>query len=874
MITPAPMTTLPSSASGRTAVFTIVSRNYLHFARVLMRSLERACPSYDRFVLLADEAGDAAEASQEPFTTVALDTLPLPEPAKFTFRYTILELNTAVKPWFFRALFAKGFARVIYLDPDIYMYRAMTEVDRALDAGALAVLVPHLTGRLDDGLHPDEQDILKSGVYNLGFCALARHAALDRLLDFWCEKSVDQFVADVERGLFTDQRWMDLVPGMFPDVSILRHEGYDVAYWNLLHRRLEARDGQTWVNDVPLVFFHFSGFDPLKPEAFSKHQNRYRTATAGLAGTLASDYAASLRAEGAEACARLPYAYGSLRDGSPLPDAFRRLYRTTPDVESWAGDDPFARPCGDWNAPIDQSEPPLTRAMLAVYRERVDLRVLWPDVVSRDRVEFARWFLDSPEVETVLPRCYVEPVRAMARRPAEPPAGLAPRVPPAVPFTPSLIAGAIRKASAAAAERRLPLSPARWWQLYRLHVREHAQDALRRDAPPLPPIDWSAFAEDDSGVSVVGYMTDGTGVSAGAHASALACDAAGIPRDLIDARPLKPLRGRRDVNLLHVNADQTPAIAELLGPDFFRDRYTIGFWAWELEHLPAAYDEAYAYVDEIWAPSTFVQAAVAARSPAPVIHMPHAVTVAPAVGRGRLHFGLPSDRFLFLVAYDTLSVQERKNPLAALDAFRRAFPDGQGAGIAVRVNHANQRPDDVAAVRASVASTRGAYLIEGPMERGDVLALQQACDCLVSLHRSEGFGLNIAEAMLLGKPVIVTAWSGNMDFTNQMNSCLVDAPLVDLDRDHGPYRRGSRWADPDVGQASVWMRRLFEHSDLGGTIGARARSTIAAELSPAAVGQRYRERLATIRGIRSLGRAGQERTSPAPVRPRAPSISE
>ena len=852
MITRQEMATSHLPASGRTAVFTIISRNYLHFARVLMRSLERACPSYDRFVLLADEVRELFDPAGEPFETVEIRTLPLPEPAKFTFRYSILELNTAVKPWFFRALFARGYRHVVYLDPDIEVYGPMTGVDRVLEAGALAVLVPHLTGRLVDGLHPGEHEILQSGAYNLGFCALGRHEDLDRLLDFWCEKSVDQFVVDLQRGLFTDQRWMDLVPGMFPDVVILRHEGYDVAYWNLPHRQLSRRDGQVLVNGLPLAFFHFSGFDPLKPEVFSKHQNRYGTATAGVAGELAREYAALLRAEGAEECSKWPYVYGCLRDGSQVPEVLRQLYRTTPEVEAWAGSDPFARTCEEWNAPVDHRRPPLTRIMLAVYRASPDVRLTWPDVAGRDREAFARWFVDSPDVAHLVPPCYVEPVRAMMRQtPATPTAEHPPTTPPA-PVTTELVAGALRKAYIAAAERRLPLSPARWWQLYRMHVREEAQAAARRNAPVLPPIDWSRVAVHDRvAVTVVGYLEDGTGVSTGAHASALACEAADISYEIADARPLKPTRGAGEINLLHVNADQTPAIAALLGPQFFAGRYTIGFWAWELEDLPDQYDDAFACVDEVWALSSFAHTAIAARSPVPVVHMPLAVTASPTPGLTRTHFGLPSDRFIFLVMYDVLSVQERKNPLGALAAFRRAFPGGSRAGIVVRVNHAAQRPEEVAEVRASVAATPGAIVIDRPMSRDDALALQQACDSFVSLHRSEGFGLNIAEAMLLRKPVIATAWSGNMDFTTPMNSCLVNAPLVALERDYGPYPRGSRWADPDLDQAAMWMRQLVENVELRARMATRGHATITAEFSPAAVGQRYRRRLETIGRIRA-----------------------
>jgi glycosyltransferase involved in cell wall biosynthesis len=153
----------------------------------------------------------------------------------------------------------------------------------------------------------------------------------------------------------------------------------------------------------------------------------------------------------------------------------------------------------------------------------------------------------------------------------------------------------------------------------------------------------------------------------------------------------------------------------------------------------------------------------------------------------------------------------------------------------------------MAMVRAAVARTPGAVLIDRPMPREEAQALQEVCDSFVSLHRAEGFGLNIAEAMLLKKPVIVTAWSGNMEFTTQANSCLVDAPLVRLTADHGPYPRGSRWAEPDLDQAAAHMRTLVEDGRLRSRIAARGHETVVAELSPAAVGARYRRRLDLIR---------------------------
>ena len=224
-------------AQPRVAVFTIVSKNYLHFARTLMDSLRTVHPGWTRFVLLVDEVRGDFDPKQEKFTLVEVSDLPLPDKQKFLFRYSILELNTAVKAWMIEYLFfQKSFERVVYLDPDIFVYRRMTEVEEPLDAGALMVLTPHLTGQLPDDKKPGESEIVKSGAYNLGFIALAAHPKLSSFLSWWKSKLELNCVVDIPAGLFVDQKWIDLlglgidrVPVLGPEVRReLRPVGPDV----------------------------------------------------------------------------------------------------------------------------------------------------------------------------------------------------------------------------------------------------------------------------------------------------------------------------------------------------------------------------------------------------------------------------------------------------------------------------------------------------------------------------------------------------------------------------------------------------------------------------------------------------------------------
>src|SRR6266576_1000294 len=197
----------------RTAVFSIIAPNYRHFARVLMASLRERHPDWERVVLIV---GDPA-SGEELFTSVPLDALPLPDRRRFLFRYTLLELSTAVKPWMFAHLFARGYDRVVYIDPDVVIYSPLIEIDEASPETFL-ILPPHLTGFIPGDEHPSERTILQAGTYNLGFLVVLRQPPLERFLAWWQEKLEFQCVVDTERGLFVDQKWMELTPGLVAGV--------------------------------------------------------------------------------------------------------------------------------------------------------------------------------------------------------------------------------------------------------------------------------------------------------------------------------------------------------------------------------------------------------------------------------------------------------------------------------------------------------------------------------------------------------------------------------------------------------------------------------------------------------------------------------
>ncbi len=325
----------------KTAVFTIASRNYFSYVETLMESLEKTNPEWERFVAVADEVESLPLNS---FRLVNLKDLQLPEVEKMKFKYTILEFNTAIKPFVFNHLFSEyGYDRVLYFDPDIQVFDRLNELEEKFDEGNTIILTPHFTGLWSDSKKPNEVDILLSGTYNLGFLGLAKSKESQELLKWWGEKLAKQCVADIAHGIFVDQKWMDLVPGFFPNVFILRHEGYNVAYWNLSHRIAEKKNGRYYFNGQPLKFFHFSGINPFDISQVSKHQNRYTIDEVGAAKELFEDYAKLVLSKRFSYYKNIPYAFSYFDDGKKITDEYRYLYRGNEWLEKLCGSNPFEK---------------------------------------------------------------------------------------------------------------------------------------------------------------------------------------------------------------------------------------------------------------------------------------------------------------------------------------------------------------------------------------------------------------------------------------------------------------------------------------------------------------------------------------------------
>ncbi|MBC3920601.1 glycosyltransferase family 4 protein [Undibacterium sp. CY18W] len=1005
----------------KTAVFTIVSLNYGAFAKTLMESLSSVHPEWDRHVLLVDRCEDVKNFGGELFSSLTIEQLPLPKMNEFLFRYGIMELNTAAKPWMFAHLRQQGYERVVYIDPDILVIDRLVDVESLLDQGAAAVVTPHLTAALDDGLMPGELEIMRAGAYNLGFLAIGDKPESDAFIKWWQEKLEYGAVSDPARGLFTDQKWVDLAPGMFGGFAILRDTGYNVAYWNLNHRPVTRENGAWFAAGRPLRFFHFSGFNPLNPKPFSKHQNRYTMANIGEASELALEYAALVLKHGHTEYRQHPYAFGVFKDGVGIPAEIRAMYRDVEELRTRAGANPF-HDSGIFVASMMGGLPVILRAL---WMQHSHLQHAFPDPLASSREAYYRWFTESGAVEVGIPDEYVQAVKwalkelvetgdfnaystdivgkdvsiwarglIYAHKRATGGALGAARLMQYQSvrgpgdflkigyrqFRQSRLAGRMGLKKSDDAQRfdplrsrvahvpRLTQNPSRRHRLIEqhsgvfiesggdylwmgakakfsvpefssailrirghhmgeLHQRAHGQSQLKlsvslNDGKSYPllvqsgefdvsltldeiPQQWPAtlhiVAEhsfvpaelgisDDTrhlslqlasidigelnvfnakdphtkpakpnlppGVNVIGYARSEHGVGQSLRQFTLAADAAGIDAAIIDFNKNNFSRVQDSsvekrlvdepvhrINVFHINADQMPEARASL-PSHFFSRYNIGYWHWELPDMQEEHFGGFGELDEIWVPTGFVQQAIAKSSAIPVVRIPHAVSFEVSEAASRASFGLPEGKFIFLMMYDFSSYQARKNPQAALQAFELACSQyGMNAILVIKTQNAHHHEADADALRKRIAAREDIIWINKTLSRQEVYDLQSVCDALISLHRSEGFGLGPAEAMFLGKPVVATNWSGNTEFMRADNSCLVNYKLVTIQEDIGVYRAGQKWAEADCADASEKMALLVSDEKYRSRISQAARQTMQEEFSPAVIGQRISERL-------------------------------
>lgn len=407
------------------------------------------------------------------------------------------------------------------------------------------------------------------------------------------------------------------------------------------------------------------------------------------------------------------------------------------------------------------------------------------------------------------------------------------------------------------ARTRFPRTAA--WQAWQPRVRTPVVRAQPADAN-LP------------GVNILGYIHGQFGLAEAARGYARALLDHGVPvalrdidLDLPHAWDDHALDAYIDntvphpVSILFVNPDFQERALQDIGRARLEGRYLIACWFWELETLPAAWMPALAQVDEVLVATAFVEQAVMRVTDKPVLRVPMPLGTIEDSGLQRADFGLPEDAFVFLVTFDFSSRMERKNPAAAIQAFRAAFPpERRDVRLLVKSSNGYRFPHWIKQIFDLAHGDDRIILRDDVIDRAHLNALQRCCDAYVSLHRAEGFGMGLAECMAIGKPVIATAWSGNMEFMDRASAALVDYTLVPVREGEYPGGEGQRWADADVAQAATWMRRLADDRAAAAALGEAGRQHVQAVLSAEAAATHIIERLDDLRANPAPGTVRQQ----------------
>ena len=281
--------------------------------------------------------------------------------------------------------------------------------------------------------------------------------------------------------------------------------------------------------------------------------------------------------------------------------------------------------------------------------------------------------------------------------------------------------------------------------------------------------------------------------------------------------------------------------------------YRIGYWYWELEEIPPHWQKQADEVDEIWTATKFVGDALRDRFDVPVRVIMPGLEHPIFKPLPRSHFGLPENTFLFLFTFHMASIMERKNPIGLIAAFRAGFGKDSTVGLVLKTSFGHLYPSQMDELREAIKGLN-IIIIDGVYSQAEVLALMDACDSYISLHRSEGYGLTMAEAMLLGKPVIATGYSGNLDFMSDETSLLVDFELITLDRDYPPYKAGMRWAHASIAHAAECMRKVRDNPEWARDLGAKAKVDLERRMSVEVSGHKMAARIAEIELARRSGR--------------------
>jgi glycosyltransferase involved in cell wall biosynthesis len=810
-------------------VITLASPTSLPRARALGRSLSRHHPDWSHEVLLL--GNEAAARSFErvddiPRVSSVCRELDLDIEALLAL-HDEEQLSVLLLPALLRRYAERG-GSVLHLPNSAWVLADLSSVEFTMSSRAVT-LVPRVVAELpEDGLEPTRTQLERAGRIEAAMIGVDASPEAMTFLEWW-DGHVQEMLGsiDARRAGARPEDWpwlarfLELAPARF-STAVVEDPGCNVSMWNLQARTLQPDpEGASVDGRWPLRFLNLPGFEPDRPHRLNPTATRARVSRSPVLHALCERYAQELRDAGWKDEDHREDVGRRLTQGLVFDEPLRALYATASAL-GLRFEDVFAEE--GTRAFLDWLEGPAPRGGAVginryvfhrVARERPDVVRTYPDIGGSDGPDYIAWCWAFGRDELSIPEQFMPP------RPGA--------IGPAVPATKSA-----------------PANPA------------------KRNAAALKA---SGTSRAGSGLAVrlTGYLGHALGLGAAARGYAHALRTVGVPVSTTTV-PLHHLAlptelgadyGRHEFeDLVHdgahgfeivaVNADELPDFVTRLGERYFEGP-RIGIWGWETNSIPPRWNRAFGLVDEIWVYSQFMAENIGAAAPVPVLRLPPPVQ-RPDLDAPPTRLGVGGG-FLFLFVFDYLSTIQRKNPVGLIEAFKSAFAPGEGPQLLIKTINAPLRPLAEEEVLWAAHGRPDVHVLDRSLSGRELSGLMAACDCYASMHRAEGFGLTMAEAMAIGKPVIATGYSGNVDFMTAENSYLVDFQMGRVGPDCEIYPAEGEWAEPSVEHAAELMRRVCSTPHEAAAKGARASEDVERLLSPAVTGRNMRQRLEQLAGV-------------------------
>jgi glycosyltransferase involved in cell wall biosynthesis len=845
-------------------VITVATMSRLPRARALAASLRRQQPGWELKVMLSgreDAIANAAQAERSLQIGSVSRDLDV-DVETLLARHGEEDLSVLLLGPLLQRHAEQTSEPVLHLPSTAWLLGDLQPIESMLRTHSV-VLVPRVSVDVpDDGLEPSREQLDRAGRIDDTIVAVDGSAAARKFLAWWIEHveqtlgSLDAFQVGARPE---DRPWLarflELAPARF-STGVLDDPGCNLSLWNLHRHELAASgDGVSVDGRAPLRWLNLPGFDPDRPYRLAAGASRARVSRSPILRQLCQRYADELREAGWRDLDHRREVGRRLTDELVYDDSLRATYSRAlalgegfEDLFSAEGTQAFLA----WlegPAPRGSTCGINRYVFYRVSRERPDVLRSYPDLDGEDGPEYVAWCWAFGRHELGIPDRFMPPQPGRGASPSPPPATrrAEPRAvaqPPAGVEPPAAVD---------------PPAPAD------LPVLARQGEAV---SAPVPPATLATpTGPDGLAVRLTGYLGHTLGLGAAARGYVQALSAAGVPVSTVTvplhhlALPVKlseaygrhgfedlVQHGGHGFEIVAVNADELPGFVERLGEDYFEGP-RIGIWGWETNSIPPRWQRAFALVAEIWVYSRYMAQNIGAVAPVPVVALPPPVQ-RPAEPAAPLRLGIP-EGFLFLFVFDYLSTVQRKNPVGLVEAFRRAFAPGEGPRLLIKTINGPLRPLSEEEVLWAADGREDIHVIDRSLSGDELNGLMAACDCYVSLHRAEGFGLTLAEAMAIGKPAIATGYSGNVDFMNERNSYLVDFTIGRVGPECEIYPPEGEWADPSVDHAAQLMREVYSDPREAARRGARAAQEIEQTLSPAATGAAMLRRLEQLAGLAS-----------------------